>query len=112
MKNEDMLMVPTCFLFIIHAYIQLRRVMKRQPQALAFLFVLQSVLIFLCFSSYYSLCNDKQFINPFARTADCYNMQDFVYSHAPVESDWINLKEKNIRKRTCSISCGKHIHST
>ena len=41
-------------------------------------------------------------------------MQDFVYSHAPVESakainlhdlssDWINLKEKNIRNRTCSI---------
>ena len=65
-----MLMVPICFLCIIHAYNQLRRVMKRQLPALAFLFVLQSVLIFLCFSSYYSLCNDKQFINPFAIIAD------------------------------------------
>ena len=65
-----MLMVPTCFLFIIHAYSQLRRVLKRQPPALAFLYVLQSVLIFLCFPSYYSLCNDKQFINPFAIIAD------------------------------------------
>ena len=60
-----MLMVPICFLFIIHAYNQLRRVMKRHPQALASLFVLQSILIFLCFSYYYSLCNDKQFIDPF-----------------------------------------------
>ena len=42
-------MVPICFLFIIHAYNQLRRVMKRQPPALAFLFVLQSVLIFSVF---------------------------------------------------------------
>ena len=65
-----MLMVPICFLFIIHAYNQLRRVMKRQPPALAFLFVFQTVLIFLYFSSYYSLCNDKQFINPFAIIAD------------------------------------------
>ena len=65
-----MLMVPICFLFIIHAYNQLRRVMKRQPTALAFLFVLQSVLIILRFSSYYSLCNDKQFISPFATIAD------------------------------------------
>ena len=61
-----MLMVPICFLFIIRAYNQLRSVMKRRPPALAFLFVLLSVLIFLCFSSYYSLSNDKQFINPFA----------------------------------------------
>ena len=65
-----MLMVPICFLCVIHAYNQLRRVMKRQPPALAFLFVLQTVLFFLCFSSYYSLCNDKQFINPFAIIAD------------------------------------------
>ena len=65
-----MLMVPICFLLNIHAYNQLRRVMKRQPPALAFLFVLQSVLIVLCFSSYYSLCSDKQFINPFAIIAD------------------------------------------
>ena len=65
-----MLIVPICFLFIIHAYNQLRRVRKRQPPALAFLFVLQSVLNFLCFSSYYSLFNDKQFINPFAIIAD------------------------------------------
>ena len=53
-------------------------------------------------------------------------MQDFVYFHAPVasvkainlhdlSSDWINLKEKkqktkkNIRNRTCSIACGKHM---
>ena len=62
-----MLMGPICFLFIIHAYNQLRRVMKRQPPASAFLFVL---LIFLCFPSYYSLCNDQQFINPFAIIAD------------------------------------------
>ena len=65
-----MLMVPVCFLFSIHAYNQLIRVMERQPQALAFLFVLQSILIFLCFSSYYSFCNNKQFINPFAIIAD------------------------------------------
>ena len=65
-----MLVVPICFLFIIHTYNQLRRVMKRQPPALAFLIVLQSVLIFLWFSSYYSLCNDKQFIDPFAIIAD------------------------------------------
>ena len=67
-----MLMVPICFLFIIHAYNQLRRVRKRQPSALAFLLVLQSVYIFLSFSSYYSVhvCNDKQFINPFAIIAD------------------------------------------
>ena len=49
-------------------------------------------------------------------------MQDFVYSHAPVESakainlhdlssDWINLKEKTIRNRTCSVACGKHMRS-
>ena len=62
-------MVPVCFLFIIHAYNQLRHVMKRQPPALASLLVLQPVLIFLYFS-YYSLCNDKQFINPFAIIAD------------------------------------------
>ena len=62
-------MVPICFLFIVHAYNQLIRVRKRQPPILAYLFVLQSVL-FLCFSSYYSLCNDKQFINPFAIIAD------------------------------------------
>ena len=47
-------------------------------------------------------------------------MQDFVYSHAPVESekainlhdlssDWINLKEKTIRNRTCSVASGKHM---
>ena len=65
-----MLMVPICFLFIIHACNKLRRVRKRQSPALAFLFVFQPVLIFLCFSSYYSLCNDKQFINPFAIIAD------------------------------------------
>ena len=65
-----MLMGPTCFLFIIHVYNQLRHVRKRQPTALAFLFVLQSVLNFLWFSSYYSLFNDKQFINPFAIIAD------------------------------------------
>ena len=58
------------FLFIIYAYSQLRCVMKRQPPALAFVFVLQSVLFFLCFSPYYSLCNDKQYINPFAIIAD------------------------------------------
>ena len=63
-------MVPICFLFTIHTYNQLRRVMKRQPPTLAFLFVLQSVLIFLCVFFYYSLCNDKQFINPFAIIAD------------------------------------------
>ena len=65
-----MLMVLICFLFIIHAYNQLRRVMKREPPALAFLFVLQPVLSFLYFSFYYSLCNGKQFINPFAIIAD------------------------------------------
>ena len=65
-----MLMVQICFLFIIHAYNHLRRMIKRQPPALAFLFVFQSVLIFLCLSSYYTLCNDKQFINPFAIIAD------------------------------------------
>ena len=43
-------------------------------------------------------------------------MQDFVYSHAPVESakatnlhdlssDWINLKEKTIRNRTIMFYC-------
>ena len=43
-----------------------------------------------------------------------------MYSHAPVESakvinlndlssDWINLMEKNIRNKTCSIACGKHM---
>ena len=38
---------------------------KRQPHALAYLFVLQSVLFFfLCFPSYYSLSNDKQFLIP------------------------------------------------
>ena len=63
-----MLMVSTCFSFIIHAYNQLRRVRKRHPPALAYLFVLKSVLIFVCFS-YYSLFNDKQFINSFAITA-------------------------------------------
>ena len=47
-------------------------------------------------------------------------MQDFVYSHAPVESakavnfhdlssDWINLKEQTISNGTCSIACGKHV---
>ena len=41
-----------------------------------------------------------------------------MFSHAHVESakainlndlssDWINLKEKNIKNRTCSIACGK-----
>ena len=55
-------MVPICFLFIIHAYNRLRRVMKRQPPALVFLLVLQSVLIFLCFSSYYSICNDNNLL--------------------------------------------------
>ena len=49
MQNKDMLMVKIWFLFIIHAYNKLRCVMKRHPTALAFLFVLQSVLIFLCF---------------------------------------------------------------
>ena len=63
-------MVPVCFLCIIHAYNQLRHVMKRQPPALASLLVHQPVLIFLYFSSYYSLCNDKQFINPLAIIAD------------------------------------------
>ena len=49
-------------------------------------------------------------------------MQDFVYSHAPVEpakainlhdlsSDWINLKEKNVRNKTCSVACGKHMRN-
>ena len=65
-----MLMIPICFLFIIHAYNHLRRVRKRYPPTLAFLFGLQSVLFFLCFPSYYSLFNDKQFINPFAIIAD------------------------------------------
>ena len=47
-------------------------------------------------------------------------MQDFVYSHASVEaakainlhdlsSDWINFIKKNIRNKTCSIACGKHM---
>ena len=47
-------------------------------------------------------------------------MQDLVYSHAPVESVkainhhnissyWINLMEKSIKNRTCSIPCGKHM---
>ena len=53
-------------------------------------------------------------------------MQDFVYSHAPIESakafnlhgissDWINLMQKkkknnnNIKNRTCPIACGKHM---
>ena len=44
-----MLIVLICFLCIIHPYNQLRRVMKRQLPALAFLFVLQSVLIFVFF---------------------------------------------------------------
>ena len=47
-------------------------------------------------------------------------MQDFVYFHAPIESakainlhdlssDWINLKENNIRNRTSSVTSGKHM---
>ena len=48
MENEEMLMVPICFLFIIHAYNQLRRVMKRQPPAFL-LFFSQFYLFFLFF---------------------------------------------------------------
>ena len=46
-----MLIVPTCFLFIIHAYNQLRRVRKRQPPALAFLFYSSVSFNFAVFSS-------------------------------------------------------------
>ena len=44
-----MLMVPICFLLIIHAYNKFRGVRKRQPPAIAFLFVDQPVLLFFVF---------------------------------------------------------------